>query len=568
MIFRSKRAGLVAVLLAAGAALPAAGCESCKKKPEVKATKEPAPPKPTIAEVAMPADCLVDIALKDPEATSKKVVDGAGLTKELGPSPYEKLLELVTDENAKKGVRAVDPHGNIAIVVIGKVELGVKPHGVAALRLKDPDLAGNVLGTVSKGDSAKAQKSEKLGVDVHDVGGGVLLAVYGDVVLASDDRAALESAGKYVAWRANGAKLEHDITIRLPLDLHGGALKKLGNDGWAKVKPTEVGGAKLKAELDALVAPVLDAVESMGMFVVDLDVKGDQLHVEQKLAAKSGGVFSSWLAKYPVGDAAPMLSMPRADGVSYYRLPPGLGPLIYTGAEHGFGAMALPAADTAEAVKGMRALGGAMGHGVALSNKSGTTPGSLKGFEYLARIDLDDPVAAKAGVASIRKLVDKLTTKPTVAPYKKFGAEGEVFTVSGSSPGLSMFGGAGAGATTDSLFYAIKDKGLFLGVCFDCKPSLPDVAFDPASKGLVDGDADAKKKIGEYPGKGLVGASYGSVSLLPFLGAASPKAGGTPGWGYTTVSADGLVGKGGMSLASLGDAARGYLMMIMPPPVY
>lgn len=570
MIESSKRAGLAALVLLSGAAATSLGCDSCRKKPVDKVTKEPAAPKPTIAEAPMPPDTLVDVAIRDPEATSKKLVDGAGLGKELGPSPYEKLLEAITDENAKKGVRAVDPHGTIAMVVLGKAELGVKPHGVAALRLKDPDLAGSVLTTVSKSDSAKAQKSDKLGVDVHDVGGGVLLAVYGDVVLASDDKASLESAGKYVAWRATSAKVDHDISIKLPFDLHGPALKKLGAEGWAKVKPAEVGGPKVKAELDPVVAAVLDGVESTGTFVIDLDVKGDQLVMDEKLAAKSGGALASWLAKYPTGDAAPMLSMPRADGVAYYRLPPGLGPLLYTLAEYGLdGAAGLSAAEKTDTGKAVRALGGVVGSGVALSTKNGTTPGSIKGNEYLLRLDLDDAAVAKTAIGNLRKVLEKLVpSKPTATPYKKFGAEGETFSMSGSSPGLSMFGGAGAGATTDSVFYAQKDKSLFLGLCFDCKPTLPDVALDPASKGLVSEDADAKKKLAEFPAKGLAGASYGSVSLLPFLGSGGGTKPSVPGWGFTTVGADGLVAKGAMPLASIGDGVRGYLSMIMPPPVY
>jgi hypothetical protein len=106
--------------------------------------------------------------------------------------------------------------------------------------------------------------------------------------------------------------------------------------------------------------------------------------------------------------------------------------------------------------------------------------------------------------------------------------------------------------------------------------TLVDAAVDPASTATFATDASAKAKIGTFPTKGVVGASFGdtwsfSKGFVAGGGGAPPTSGSGVSWGYTTVDTTGVVAKAEVPLAFIGDMARFYMgVMAMfgsaPPP--
>lgn len=564
---RSRRLTLAAAVLALVAA------PGCKKK-QVEEVKKEIIKKIEIAEVPLPEGAVGEIVVKDPQAFLKKISTGAALDPIVGADPYQKLLESVSDENAKKAIKAIDPHGAMAAVGLYKLGApGEKPHGVLAARLKDADVAAAALEAATKaGSDLKPWDSTVLGGKAYEANGGGEIAVYGEVVLVADTREALEGAGKYVAWRSAKSTIDHEMTLRVPMERIGPELKKLGTAEWAKVKPTDV-PPKVKAEIDPLVEPVLGGVAEMGQAVIHFDVAGDDLKVDETFAAK--GKLAEWLGKYPTGDATPLLSMPKAENVTLYRVPDGLGPLTYALADYGLDSTTLSAADRTEASKQVRILGKSLGHVVAYATDAGKggaapAPGAPPSIntEVYVRIDLDDAAAAKGAVASIRKLVEKAMPagkKLTSTAYKKNGAEGETITTPATIPGM---GASPASASKDNWTWAIKGSQLHLDLCLGCTPSLLDPALDPASKATLGEDAGAKAKVAEMPTKGIASASWGTSLSLPgmmgglgaFMGAPpAPKKPGTAMWGYSTVDATGLQAKGAVPLVFVGDLAKNLI---------
>lgn len=548
---------------------------ACKKK--VEEVKKEIVKKKDILEVPLPEGAIGEIVIKDPEAFAEKLSKGAGLEPLIGASPYKKLLESIPDEKTRKVVEAIDPHGTMAVVGLMKFNApGQKPHGVAAARVKDPALVMDALEVASKsGPKIKGFDSPSLETKAYEIENEGVVAVYGDVVLAADNREALEAAGKYAAWRSAKSKVDHELIARVPMDKVGPELKTLGTNEYARVKPTDM-PAKVKAELDPLVPPVLNALSEMGEALLYIDTDGDNLKVEETVATK--GALSAWLAKAPQGDATPLLTMPKAESVAFYRYPDGLGGLIYALMDWGIDGTPLSTADRTEASKQVRALGKSLGHAVGYvtdSGKGGTpaagTPPSVNS-EIFLRFDLDDPAAAKTAIASLRKLLDKgLGTKTKLTPtaYKKFGGEGETIATPALIPG---FGTTAATATKDIWTYAIKGNQLVVDLCLGCIPSLVDVALDPASKATLADDPAAKAKITEFPGKGIVTASWGTSLSLPgtfggmgsVLGAPPPaKKPGAAMWGYSQVVENGLYGKGAIPMALVGDFAKSLLAIGM-----
>lgn len=563
---RPRRLALAAAVLALVSA-PAFGC---KKKP-VEEVKKDIVKKVEIVEAPMPEGAVGEIVIKDPEAFLKKVAGGAGLEPLVGASPYQKLLDSVTDENARKAIKAIDPHGAMAVLGLYKVGApGEKAHGVGAAKLKDPDVATAALEAATKaGTELKSWDSVGLAGKAYEATGGGELAVYGDVVLVADTREALEAAGKYVAWRAAKSTIDHEMTIRIPMDKIGPDVHKLGTSEYAKVKPTDL-PPKVKAEIDPLVEPVLGAVAEMGQAVIHFDVVGDDLKVEESVGAKAS--LAAWLAKYPTGDASALLSMPKAENVALYRLPDGLGPLAYALADFGTDGTPLSTAERADAGKQLRALGKSFGHVVAYATDAGKgaapAPGAPPSVntEVYVRVDLDDAAAAKGAATALRKLAEKAfpgAKKMTTNPYKKNGAEGESIATPATIPGM---GSSPGGATKDTWTWAIKGSQLHLDVCLGCVPSLIDTATE--GKATLGDDPAAKAKIAEMPGKGIASASWGTALSLPgmsaglgaMMGAApTPKKPGAAMWGYSLVDDKGLTAKGVVPLVFVGDLAKSLI---------
>jgi hypothetical protein len=568
----AMRPRLVHALLVASA-LAAAGCSSCKKQPKPEEVKKDLAQPMKLDEVPAPEDTALEVVVKDPEVFAKKAIDGAGYGAEIGASPYDKLIEAVIDENAKKALKAIDPHGAVAAVVLLKVSAVDKPHGCGAAHLKDPDIAQTALSSAAKGGDLKTWQSKSLDTTVYEAGEKAQIAIYGDTVILADTRDAIEAAGKYVAYKSvNGAKLAHDLVLRVPMQKIGPAAKKVAKDEYGKLGPSDV-PPKVKAELDPLIEPLLTGVADMGEMVLNLDVDGGYLKSDHVVAAK--GSFSTWLAAYPAGDASALLSMPRGEGAGLFRFSDGLGPIAYVLAEEGIAkASSMTTADKADAIKNLRELGKATGHEFSYANKSvtGSGAGALGGgaldSEFFFRLELVDAKAGRAAVAALRRHVVSFAGvtgagAPKITPYKKFGADGEEIEAEGSAYTLGTL--TGAAASKDHFLWAVKGPYLYADVCLGCSGTLFDLALDPASKATLGEDPSAKAKIGTYPSKGIITASYADAWTFPkgmLIGSSMAPSGlkpGMPMWGWSTASSDGLEMKGGIPLAFVGDLVRFYL---------
>lgn len=579
-----SRLALSSLLVAAS--LASVSGLSCKKKQLEEVKKEILKTK-EILEVPLPDGAVAELVIKDPESFAARVSKGAGLEPMVGASPYQKLLDSVADENARKALKAIDPHGTIAGVLLLKFGPSDKPHGVVAARLKDPDIASAALEAAAKtGGQIKSWDSKVLEGKVFEIGTDGQVAIFGDVVLVADTREALESAGKYVAWRSAKSKVDHELVARVPLDRVGPELKRVANEQYGKIKPTDM-PPKVKAELDPLVGPVTNALTEMGEAVLNVDIDGDNLKIDEAVATK--GALSAWINKTPTGDATPLLTMPKSESVALYRFQDGLGGLFYALLDWGIDGSTLSTADRTEASKQIRLLGKSLGHVVTYCTDQGKSaaPGAAPGVnsEIFVRLDLDDATMAKGAIGSLRKLLDKALgpKKPVATAYKKFGAEGESMSTPALLPG---FGTSAATATKDTWSWAVKGSQLYVDLCLGCTPVQVDAALDPASKSTLAEDPLAKAKIGDMPGKGIVTASYGTSLSLPgmmggmgaFLGAGpAPKKPTAPMWGYSQVEANGIVAKGVVPMALVGDLAKTLLSMGMmgapggmggPPPPF
>lgn len=541
---------------------------SCKKKQVEEVKKEILKTK-EILEVPLPEGAVGELVIKDPESFAARVSKGAGLEPMVGASPWQKLLESVSDENAKKALKAIDPHGTVAAVGLYKIGSNEKPHGVFAARLKDPEIASAALEAAAKtGGQIKAWDSKVLETKVYEPGDAGQVAVYGDVVLVADTREALEGAGKYAAWRSSKSKVDHELIARIPMERVGPELKRLANEQYAKLKPGDI-PPKVKAEVDPLVAPVTNSLTEMGEAYLYVDIDGDNLKLDESIATK--GSLSAYLAKVPSGDATPLLSMPKSESVAMYRFGDGLGPLIYALMDWGIDGSPLSTADRAEASKEVRVLGKSIGHVVTYSTDSGKGAGAPSvNAEVFVRVDLDDAAGAKGAIGALHKLLDKGMgpKKPTATAYKKLGAEGETVVTPAMIPSM---GATAATSTKDTWTWAIKGPQLFVDLCLGCAPLQLDAAFDPAAKMTLADDPVAKAKIAEMPTTKVVSASYGTSLSLPgtfggmgaMLGGGAPPPGAkkptAPMWGYSQVNENAIVAKGVVPMMLVGDLAKTLL---------
>ncbi len=550
------RVAHVALVAGALVAFGGVGC-TCKKQKTEEAKKDDKPSKKSpLLEVPAPDDLLNEIDLKDPDAFVKRAADGAGFGKEVGSSPYETLLGEAKDENAKKVLKAIDPHGALVFVAIGDVAKAIKDekfednfHAIGAARLKDTELADTALAAAAKAGKLKSKASKALGAPIYEPTGakGGAIAVIGDQIVAADAAEVIDRVGKYVAARA--AKVDtqqHDLEARILTERLSKPSVKYLDGLWTKYKGEIPGKAQIEA--DKVVEGLLAGLGDMGEVTFTADVKGEDVLFTEKVTAK--GTFSKWLAAYPTVDAKSLLSMPKGQGVAVAGWPDGLGPVIYEGVDEAMKAEKVPAADAADVSKNVRALGAALGHELAYTTATrGVSPGAASAdTEIFARVELTDAASAKAALAGLskpaRKSIASLKAKTT--PYKKAGAEGETWTIADTlKPSI--------------VTYAIKGSYLYLDACFGCTPTILDGVLD--GKDLLETDATAKAKVATYPSKGLVSASYGDADsygrlLGSILGGLSTPTPSGSTWGYAIASADALEGRAGMPLAVIGGIVR------------
>jgi len=557
--------------LALACALGSTG--GCKRK-KTEVTKDDTKKTTTIPSVPRPSDVVVELVVRDPEAFAKRTVDAAGLSSELGPSPYEKLVESRTNESEKMALRAIDPHAPAVALLIGDPLSNALAgagrgdvHGVVAVRVKDASVVDTALRSV-----AKAHDSKTLGKAIFEFD-DLQFVLVSDVLVASDKRETLESAAKYAAYRLSSAKIGHEAVLTVAFgDLGVSASKRLEEE-WSKSKSTIP--PKSLAAATPIVTSVLGALLEAGDGTFELDLDGDALVETHDLRAK--GQLAKWIAALPTGDANALLSLPQGSA-AIYRFPDDLAPLVYAASSDMMAKSPLTAAERADFDKALHTLGASLGHELAWVTRSSFGTPAKSGFEleYLLRFDLTSAPAAKGAMETLRKLTEKplataLLSKPTTTPYKKFSADGETTAFIGLSPFAFtlQWAVAGSGAASPGLG---AGPHLYLDVCWPCTPKLVDAALDPSAKGTLGDDAVAKAKISTFPSKGVIGVGYGDdPGYRGFLGIAAgmlgkPKSSPATS-GYTLVSSAGVKGKGWMPLASLGEYAKTWLGFASIPAV-
>jgi hypothetical protein len=577
MIARSPRAlrrlPLVASLLALTAA---AGCNGCKKTSKPEEVKKEVAAKPvTIEETPMPDGVVLELDIKDPESVAKRASDGMSMG--LGPSPYEKLLEVAPSDDAKKLFRALDPHGAISLVMLYDFAKKGDPEFVAAVHLKDPEVARTIASTISKAKNAdKAEESKALGTTLYG-DADVAYAFLGDVGLIGHPKSAVDKVGKFVAYRASkGAALGHDLLLRSPASKFGDKLSVLAKDTWTSGGGSGSKNPDVKAETEKLVGALIGAIADLGDTDLALDIVGDELHAEQTLAVK--GDLAKAFAAWPAGDANALLSLPRGDTAGLYRIPDGLGPVAYAGFASTLDDASKPAPNKAELVKALRAIGGGLGHDVAYVTHEPTSGGSggvlgagVLDTEILVRIDVVDAAGIKAAAPLLVKEATRDKSTPTkVKALAAMLGEGQVVSFPSISAALTGMGAGGSGGTPpadDTFTWAVKDGFVFLDFAPRGDDALLQAALDPAKKSPFDGDATARAKVGSFPAKKVIAAGYGTslglggFGALGMLtgGASASKKGSAPFWSWVTVDGSGLTSKGSMPLSWLGDMTKAIL---------
>ena len=565
--------------------LTAGGCSSCRKKPPPEEVKRDKPRKNSdLAVEPSPPDLALEMVFKDPEGVIKHGADSAGFGKEIGPSPYDKLIDNLPDEKAKKVARALDPHGAISLVVLAKVDDMIDEskwnaetiQAVGAAHLKDPELASAAMTVLAKtkGD-VKSYPAKSFEGTIYEIASDKAVAITGDIVLAGDGAAALEKAGRYAAYLARkGDKQEHDLTLRIPTTELEAKVKSSALSWWATPKAKRDIPPSVVVEIDKLLPSVLTALGEAGDVVGTFDVTADDVVMEQKMSAK--GSLSKWLSGFPSGDASPMLAMPKGEGAVLYRFADGLGPIAYALVDEAvtdsIKKSSVDAADGAEIEKQARALGGALGHelvysGGGLGAMGGMASSSVK-VEYFSRVELSDPGTAKTSLVKFRELFQKYVKGKTdpklkVSPYKKFGAEGETIDI--ELPTYSYPGYTPPKKANSTLVWAIRGSYLFVDVTVEGAPKMFDDGLDPAAKGTLAADPSAKAKVASFPQAGVIEAGYGDLGaymrlMASMMGAPLPAT-LPPLWGYATVSADGVTAREQLPIALIGGLVRAGLML-------
>jgi hypothetical protein len=547
-----------------------AGCNGCGKKGGVEEVKKDLATKPKLAFLPTPApgDLVAETYIKDPESFVQKSVDGAGLGMMMGGgSPFQKLIDTVKDENAKKALKAIDPHGGLA--AIGTVKWDASPpspHGVMAAQLKDAAALTAALAAGAKGGEFKTWTSKALDVQVYEPGSEGEIAVLGDTVIVSDSRDALEAGAKYVAYLStngptgNPGGKAHDVYMRLAFSVFGAPAKAFLLDGYGKVKGMIGLGPRTEAELSNVVSLVLGALPQMGDAVTVADLDKAVIHFDGNQSAKA--LYAAWLALFPKGDATPLLAMPKGESTTLFRHSDGLGPLLYAALEeNAIEKSPLSKAEQADLTKAMHALGKSLGHEVVYSQHQVKSASMVPEIELVGRYELADPAAAKGALPTIFSLTEKAFgpspggSKVERKPYKSFGAEGSSVTVTA------------AGAPEMAVTWAIRGSSLYFGGALGPVKMLP-IILDPASTGRMDNDPLAKGKISSWPTSGLIVASYADAAAInSALGGlagltAAAAAGGEPMWSWFAVDGVGTSTSRGQLPVSVVTSAVSTMMSL------
>jgi hypothetical protein len=458
---------------------------ACKKPASQQAAPDAAAQAPAgdpITEVAAPSAAVGEVTIADPEVFAKGVA-AAGGKADIAASPYAALMASADDEAMKQVLRVVDPHAPMVVTVVAS---GTRLHFVVAVRATDPGAATKALNAqTDPGD----RPSPSLATTIHSLAeGSGFAAVFGDAVLFADAADALESAGRYSAFRARKVPPKHQLTMRVASAKLAVLGKNSGAKTWGQLLPKGL-AANVVAQVRPVMMLLLDRVAALGAATFEADAVGQQLSVHGFIPAT--GATSEWLTQQLKGDRGPLLTLPKGEVVAFARVPGELGPLSLSVAEVGLDSIGFEPTARAEASKQLAALGRALGREVGFSTVTETGR-----REVVARFQVTDLPAAKSALSALSKAIAKrarVNNKVDVVPYSKFGAIGERIDI------------ADAKATDkDNWAWALRDSTLYVGGCLACFTSLFDAAVDPSGSGSLGKHSALTTTLGQIPSEGLL----------------------------------------------------------------
>jgi hypothetical protein len=518
----AMRKALVPVLfvLAAG---------SCK--PAVVAP--PPPPPPKLGPIEMPEDLVAEILVRDPHALLETTAHATG-SKDVDPANFAKM-----DGDIAAFLEIVDLHGPAGAMMIGDVKNPDSWHFGVALKLKDPKGARQLLAEKVKSGKIKAEDSPAIRSKIYPAG-KTTFALINEAIVLSDNRATLESAGRWIAKEGTEGTPPHDVIVRVPVSRYSvmlkNELKKLWEDEANKSPDTAAAGQPFMNDL-------LNIVAGIGDVDLSLDLEKEEAVVDLKIGAS--GLFSQWLAKYPAGPARSILTLPKSNSAFVLRFPDSVSDIFKSVADDA----AKKSAQPSKELEDLRTFLRAVGHEIAFATLEKKQ--TQKTTEAMVRIELTDPVAAKKALAAlIADAAAKPDRKLQRQPYSRFGADGEAIQYT-------------SGSEKYDARWAIKGNLLYVDVAWEGKPTLLDAAVDPSGKTLLSANPRAKVFADRLPKDGLVAAYYAETPKAPKL----EELGAVPSlmgvrWGWIGAAKEGVSSQWNVPLADLGE----FLHKKEPPP--
>jgi hypothetical protein len=485
----------------------------------------PPPPPPKLGPIEVPDDLLAEVLVRDPHALLEALAHATG-TKSLDPA----TIAAGGGPDVAAFFDAVDLKSSAGGAIVGDAKNPDSWHFGFAVKLRDPKGARQILASKVQKGQLKAEESTAIRSKIYPTGKTVF-ALIGEAIVLSDNRATLESAGRWIAKEGTEGTPPHDMIVRVPLSRYAVQVRNELKKMWEG----ELGKDPDANALQPFVQGFLGVVSGFGDLDVALDLEKEDAIVDVKLGAS--GMFSQWLAKYPAGPARSILTMPKSSSAFVVRFPDAVSEIVKLVADDA----AKTATQPKKEVEDLRTLARAVGHELAfatLEKKDGKT------IEAMVRVDLIDPVAAKTAVKSL--IADAIAGKPdrkvVRAPWAKGGADGESI--------LAMDGNAKLDAR-----WAIKGNSLFVDVAWEGKPTLIDNALEPSGKLQLGANPRAKTFADRLPKDGLVMAYYAETAKAPRLEelGAVPSLTGVR-WGWASASKDSVQSQWNVPLADLGSA--------------
>jgi len=503
-------------------------------------SKSGAPGSATVSTEA-PLDLVAEVEMRDPAG----VVDRVGAEMGMTGSLYARLIEDTKDVELKELAACIDPHGTVAFVVVGTLD---QPHFMIGVHLRD----AAKMKTFAQRDIA-AGKSQN--ITAPPIGGLAwstktsTLVLVDDLLLIGDREAKVESRGGYLARRALAKQPDHDVVGRVAIGPMVASGQGAARKAWLHSLSGSQASTGFARAMRPIVSRTIDAMGDVGDLTFSMDWGSGNYVADVRVAAR--GKLAQFLGSYPSASVSSLLTLPKGEAM-IVRFPQALGKIFAAAlADEGERSADDDAKD--ELTAAIRTLGSALGREVAIvyrpAKPKPAKPVAAKGskdskeskeepveIDVLARLELADPPGARAAVRKIVELTTSSDSKKAaakdamrIAPYKRYGSEGEEIT------GKAKDGGA------VSMIWTQRATYLYLEMALDRPPALLDDALDPSGKLFLRTDPKAKAAIERFPAEGLMFAYYGESAYEEF-----PEG---PRWLWVAADAQGLHSQMGVGLS-------------------